>query len=74
MAGPSPRLVTCGTPLCFVDEALVKPMHEAAHHAQLKSVHSGRGVLQSRSVARLGDSDFGVNGKQLAALKDQLKG
>ena len=33
-----------------------------------------RGVLQARSVSRLGDSDLGVNAKRLAALKDQLKG
>jgi len=33
-----------------------------------------RGVLQARSVSRLGDSDLGVNAKRLAALQDQLKG
>jgi uncharacterized protein (DUF1499 family) len=33
-----------------------------------------RGVLQARSVSRLGDSDLGVNAKRLAVLKDQLKG
>ena len=31
-----------------------------------------RGVLQARSVSRLGDSDLGVNAKRLAALRDQL--
>jgi uncharacterized protein (DUF1499 family) len=35
---------------------------------------SARGVLQARSVSRLGDSDLGVNAKRLAALHDQLKG
>jgi len=35
---------------------------------------SERGVLQARSVSRLGDSDLGVNAKRLAALHDQLKG
>ena len=35
---------------------------------------STTGVLQARSVSRLGDSDLGVNAKRLAALHDQLKG
>jgi len=30
------------------------------------------GVLQARSVSRLGDSDLGVNGKRLAALEGAL--
>lgn len=30
------------------------------------------GVLQARSVSRLGDSDLGVNGRRLAALQEQL--
>ena len=33
---------------------------------------TGHGVLQARSVSRLGDSDLGVNGRRLAALRDQL--
>ncbi|MEB3234094.1 MAG: DUF1499 domain-containing protein [Cyanobacteriota bacterium] len=33
-----------------------------------------RGVLQARSVSRLGDSDLGVNARRLAALRGQLKG
>jgi len=32
------------------------------------------GLLQARSVSRLGDSDLGVNGRRLAALEDQLRG
>lgn len=32
------------------------------------------GLLQARSVSRLGDSDLGVNGRRLAALHDQLRG
>ena len=32
-----------------------------------------RGVLQARSVSRLGDSDLGVNARRLQALADQLK-
>jgi uncharacterized protein (DUF1499 family) len=32
-----------------------------------------RGVLQARSVSRLGDSDLGVNGKRLTALRQQLR-
>lgn len=31
-----------------------------------------RGVLQARSVSRLGDSDLGVNTQRLAALRQQL--
>jgi len=31
------------------------------------------GVLQARSVSRLGDSDLGVNAKRLQDLADQLK-
>ncbi len=31
-----------------------------------------RGVLQARSVSRLGDSDLGVNGRRLADLHDRL--
>jgi uncharacterized protein (DUF1499 family) len=33
-----------------------------------------RGVLQARSVSRLGDSDLGVNGRRLAELEQQLRG
>ena len=33
-----------------------------------------RGVLQARSVSRIGDSDLGVNAKRLAVLQDQFKG
>jgi uncharacterized protein (DUF1499 family) len=33
---------------------------------------SAHGLLQARSVSRLGDSDLGVNAKRLAALRDQL--
>ena len=33
-----------------------------------------RGVLQARSVSRLGDSDLGVNGRRLAELQAQLQG
>jgi len=32
------------------------------------------GVLQARSVSRLGDSDLGVNSQRLAALQAVLKG
>jgi uncharacterized protein (DUF1499 family) len=32
------------------------------------------GVLQARSVSRLGDSDLGVNGRRLAALQQALPG
>ena len=35
---------------------------------------TGHGVLQARSVSRLGDSDLGVNGRRLAELRDQFKG
>lgn len=34
---------------------------------------SSRGVLQARSVSRLGDSDLGVNAGRLKALADQLR-
>lgn len=33
-----------------------------------------RGLLQARSVSRLGDSDLGVNARRLAALKSALPG
>jgi uncharacterized protein (DUF1499 family) len=32
------------------------------------------GVVQARSVSRLGDSDLGVNARRLSALQDALKG
>ena len=32
------------------------------------------GLLQARSASRLGDSDLGVNGRRLSALRDQLRG
>ena len=32
------------------------------------------GVVQARSVSRLGDSDLGANSQRLAALEQQLKG
>jgi uncharacterized protein (DUF1499 family) len=35
---------------------------------------AAHGVLQARSVSRLGDSDLGVNSQRLAALEQQLKG
>ena len=35
---------------------------------------SAHGVLQARSVSRLGDSDLGVNAKRLAELQQSLKG
>lgn len=35
---------------------------------------TAHGLLQARSVSRLGDSDLGVNANRLAALRDQLKG
>lgn len=37
-------------------------------------LHADRahGVLQARSVSRLGDSDLGVNGRRLAALGQRL--
>jgi uncharacterized protein (DUF1499 family) len=35
---------------------------------------TAHGLLQARSVSRLGDSDLGVNASRLAALCDQLKG
>ena len=35
---------------------------------------TARGVLQARSVSRLGDSDLGVNGQRLAALQAALRG
>ena len=35
---------------------------------------TAHGLLQSRSVSRLGDSDLGVNASRLAALRAQLKG
>ena len=33
---------------------------------------SGRGVLEARSVSRLGDSDLGVNARRLAILRQAL--
>jgi uncharacterized protein (DUF1499 family) len=33
-----------------------------------------RGVLQARSLSRLGDSDLGVNARRLAALEAALQG
>jgi uncharacterized protein (DUF1499 family) len=35
---------------------------------------TAHGVLQARSVSRLGDSDLGVNSRRLAALQAQLMG
>lgn len=35
---------------------------------------AAHGLLQARSVSRLGDSDLGVNSQRLAALERQLKG
>ena len=35
---------------------------------------TAHGVVQARSVSRLGDSDLGVNAQRLAALQAQLKG
>jgi len=35
---------------------------------------TAHGVLQARSVSRLGDSDLGVNAQRLVALQAQLKG
>ena len=35
---------------------------------------AAHGLLQARSVSRLGDSDLGVNSQRLATLEQQLKG
>ena len=35
---------------------------------------TAHGLLQARSVSRLGDSDLGVNGRRLAALQQSLMG
>jgi uncharacterized protein (DUF1499 family) len=35
---------------------------------------TAHGLLQARSVSRLGDSDLGVNGRRLAALQQSLRG
>ena len=35
---------------------------------------AAHGLLQARSVSRLGDSDLGVNSQRLKALEQQLKG
>ena len=35
---------------------------------------AAHGMLQARSVSRLGDSDLGVNSQRLKALEQQLKG
>jgi uncharacterized protein (DUF1499 family) len=32
------------------------------------------GMVQARSVSRLGDSDLGVNARRLSALQDALRG
>ena len=35
---------------------------------------TAHGLLQARSVSRLGDSDLGVNGRRLSALQQSLRG
>ena len=35
---------------------------------------TAHGLLQARSVSRLGDSDLGVNGRRLEALQQSLRG
>ncbi|MFZ9462713.1 MAG: DUF1499 domain-containing protein [Vulcanococcus sp.] len=35
---------------------------------------TAHGLLQARSVSRLGDSDLGVNSRRLADLREQLRG
>ena len=73
--------VVQATPLTTVEEQGDGYLHATASSALFGFVDdlelyadTAHGVLQARSVSRLGDSDLGVNAQRLAALQRQLKG
>jgi uncharacterized protein (DUF1499 family) len=74
-------LVVAATPRTEIVEQRDGYLHATASSALFGFVDdlelyadSTAGVVQARSVSRLGDSDLGVNSKRLAALEQQLKG
>jgi len=73
--------VVAATPRTEVVEQSADYLHATASSALFGFVDdlelyadTAHGLLQARSVSRLGDSDLGVNASRLAALRDQLKG
>lgn len=73
--------VVAATPRTEVVEQSAEYLHATASSALFGFVDdleiyadTAHGLLQARSVSRLGDSDLGVNASRLAALRDQLKG
>ncbi len=73
--------VVTATPRTEVVEQSADYLHATASSALFGFVDdlelyadTAHGLLQARSVSRLGDSDLGVNASRLAALRDQLKG
>ena len=73
--------VVAATPRTEVVEQSAEYLHATASSALFGFVDdleiyadTAHGLLQARSVSRLGDSDLGVNANRLAALRDQLKG
>ena len=73
--------VVAATPRTEVVEQSSDYLHATASSALFGFVDdlelyadTAHGLLQARSVSRLGDSDLGVNANRLAALRDQLKG
>jgi uncharacterized protein (DUF1499 family) len=73
--------VVAATPRTEVVEQSSDYLHATASSALFGFVDdlelyadTAHGLLQARSVSRLGDSDLGVNASRLAALRDQLKG
>ena len=73
--------VVAATPRTEVVEQSSDYLHATASSALFGFVDdlelyadTAHGLLQARSVSRLGDSDLGVNASRLAALRDQLRG
>ncbi|MFY8150072.1 MAG: DUF1499 domain-containing protein [Prochlorococcaceae cyanobacterium] len=71
--------VIAATPRTTIEEQGEGYLHATASSALFGFVDDlelyadpARGVLQARSVSRLGDSDLGVNGRLLADLHEQL--
>ena len=86
VADPAAALQTLATAVAATPRTTVVERDDRYLHATASSALFGfvddvelyadtaHGLLQARSVSRLGDSDLGVNGRRLAALQQSLRG
>ena len=84
VADPQAALQTLATAVAAMPRTTIVQQQDDYLHATASSALFGfvddlelyadasHGLLQARSVSRLGDSDLGVNAHRLAALRDHL--